>query len=148
MALGQSRESGLRKTKNNTNEASMLLKTTEAFRKRTQNEPQLSAQMREIEAKLELFDTAHVPAGDWIVGDGAGTEIARLVETRGTAREFKNGGNKARMLMKTKHITFLNAANDARFARNLAQIRAKIYLTTPRLAIGKRVLSNSDFLTV
>jgi hypothetical protein len=66
--------------------------------------------MREIEPKLELFDIAHVGAGDWIVRDGAGTEIARPAETRGTAREFKNTGNKARMLMKTKHITFLNAA--------------------------------------
>jgi hypothetical protein len=80
--------------------------------------------MREINPKFELFDTAHVPAGDWIVGDAAGTEIARLVETRGTAREFKNTGNKARMLLKTKHITFLNAANDVRFAIKLPQIGA------------------------
>ena len=91
--------------------------------KRTQNEPQLSAQMREIEPKFELFDIATVGAGDWIVGDAAGTEIARLGETRGTAREYKNTGNKARMLMKTKHITFLNAPNHARFARQPAQIR-------------------------
>ena len=79
--------------------------------------------MREINPKFELFDTAHVPAGDWIVGDVAGTEIARLVETRGTAREFKNTGNKARMLMKTKHITFLNAANQGPLARQSAEIR-------------------------
>jgi hypothetical protein len=79
--------------------------------------------MREIDSKFELFDIAHVGAGDWIVGDAAGTEIARLVETRGTAREFKNAGNKARMLMKTKHITFLNAANQGPLARQSAQIR-------------------------
>ena len=78
--------------------------------------------MREINPKFELFDTARVRAGDWIVEDVAGTEIALLGETRGTAREYKNSGNKARMLMKTKHITFLKAANDARFARKLAQI--------------------------
>ena len=66
--------------------------------------------MREIEAKFELFDIAHVGAGDWVVGDRAVTEIARLGETPGTAREFKNPGNKARMLMKTKHITFLGGA--------------------------------------
>jgi hypothetical protein len=65
----------------------MLLKRKRGFQKRTQNEPQLSAQMREINPKFELFDTAHVPAGDWIVGDVAGTEIALLGETRGTARE-------------------------------------------------------------
>ena len=93
----------------------MLLKTkkgvSETKLKRTQNEPPLSDQMRETEPKFELFDIAHVGAGDWIVGDGAGTGIAGLGETRETAREFKNTGNRARMLMKTKHITFLNAAN-------------------------------------
>jgi hypothetical protein len=80
--------------------------------------------MREVEPKFEPLDIVHVGAGDWIVGDGAGTEIALLGETRGTAREYKNSGNKARMLMKTKHITFLKAANDARSAHQLAQIRA------------------------
>ncbi len=67
--------------------------------------------MREMDPKLELSDIAHARAGDGIVGDASGTDIARLVETRGTAREFKNIGNKARMLMKTKHITFLSVAN-------------------------------------
>ena len=62
--------------------------------------------MREIELEFELIDSARARAGDRIVGDAAGTGIARLGETRGTAREFKNSGNKARMLMKTKHITF------------------------------------------
>ncbi len=80
--------------------------------------------MREIEPKLELFDIASVGARNWIVGDAAGTEIGRKGDTRGTAREFKNTGNKARMLMKTKHITFLNAANDAPFTRKLAPNRA------------------------
>jgi ABC-type lipoprotein release transport system permease subunit len=72
--------------------------------------------MREIDPKFELFDSAHVGAGNWIVGNVAGTEIARLGETRGTAREFKNSGNKARMLLKTKHITFFNAANQGSLA--------------------------------
>jgi hypothetical protein len=80
--------------------------------------------MREINPKLKLFDIARVGAGNWIMGDGAGSQIARMGETRRTAREFKNTGNKARMLMKTKHITFLSAANYARFGRNLAQNRA------------------------
>jgi len=106
----------------------MLLKTIEAFRKRTQNElktnPKLSAQMHEMEPKFELFDIAHVGARNWIVGDAAGTEIAGLGEARGTAREFKNTGNKARMLLKTKHITFLKAVNDALFGRSLAPNRA------------------------
>jgi hypothetical protein len=79
--------------------------------------------MREMEPEFELFDIAHVGAGDWIVGDAAGTEIPRLRETRGTTREFKNPGNKARMLMKTKHITFLGGANQGPWARQSAQIR-------------------------
>ncbi len=79
--------------------------------------------MREIDPRFELFDTAHVPAGDWSAGDVAEPETARLGETRGTAREFKNIGNKARMLLKTKHITFLNAANQEPLARQSAQIR-------------------------
>jgi hypothetical protein len=114
---------GPKKTKNDTNEASMSLKTNEAFRKRTQNEPQLSAQMREINPKFELIDGARVGAVDWIVGDAAGTGVARLAETRGTAREYKNNWNKARMLMKTKHITFLSGANQRPSARQSAPIR-------------------------
>jgi len=74
--------------------------------------------MREIEPRFELFDIAHVGAGNWVVGDGAGTEIPRLGEIRGTAREFKNTGNKARMSKKTKHITFLNAANQGLLCAN------------------------------
>ena len=89
----------------------MLLKTNEAFRKRTQNEPQLSAQMREINPKFELFDTARVPAGDWIVGDVAGTEIALLGETWGTARAYKNSGNEQNKWFKKKDIAFFDAAN-------------------------------------
>ena len=81
--------------------------------------------MREIEPKFELFDTSHVGAGDWTVGDGAGTEIARPGETRGTAREFKNTGNKAKKLLKTKDITFLNAANQGSLAGQSAQIRPR-----------------------
>jgi hypothetical protein len=62
--------------------------------------------MREMEPKFELFAIARVGAGNRIVGAVAGTGIARLWESRGTAREFKNTGNKARMLLKTKRITF------------------------------------------
>ena len=39
--------------------------------------------MRELDPKFELFDIAHVRAGDWVMGDAAGTEIARLGETPG-----------------------------------------------------------------
>ncbi len=78
--------------------------------------------MRELDPKFELFDSVRVGAGNWIVGDAAGPEIARLGETRGTAREFKNTGNKAKKLLKTKDITFLNAANQRSLSRQSAQI--------------------------
>jgi hypothetical protein len=67
--------------------------------------------MHEIESKFELFDIVHAGAGNWISVDAAWTEIARLGGTPGTATELKNAGNKARMLLKTKHITFRNAAS-------------------------------------
>ena len=79
--------------------------------------------MHEIDPKFELFDSARVGAGDWIAGDVAGTGIARPGETRGTAREFKNSGNKARILMKTKGITFLKGENQGPWARQSAPIR-------------------------
>jgi hypothetical protein len=63
--------------------------------------------MREIEPKFELLDIAQVRAGDWIVGDVAGIGIALLGETRGTAREYKNSGNKAKKWLKKKDINFL-----------------------------------------
>jgi hypothetical protein len=78
--------------------------------------------MSEMGPKFELFDIAHIRAGDWSVGDVAGTKIALLGKTRGTAREYKNSGNKAKKLLKTNDIVFLNAANDARLAHKLTAI--------------------------
>ncbi len=78
--------------------------------------------MGEIRPKFELFDIAPGRTGDWFVGDGASTGIAPLGETRGTAKEYKNSGNKARKWLKTKHITFLSGANHALLACQLAQI--------------------------
>ena len=62
--------------------------------------------MREIEPEIELIDGTRGRAREWIAGAVAGTGVVRPAKTRGTAREYKNSGNKARMLMKTKHITF------------------------------------------
>ncbi len=63
--------------------------------------------MREIDPEFKLFDIAHVGAGNSVVGDVAGIGIALLGETRETAREYKNSGNKAKKWLKTKDITFL-----------------------------------------
>jgi hypothetical protein len=42
----------------------------------------------------------------------------------GEIRKMENSGNEAKKWLKTKDITFLNAANYARFGRHLAQNRA------------------------
>jgi hypothetical protein len=78
--------------------------------------------MYELDPRFDCCDIAHVGAGNWIVADVAGTEIAGLGETRGSAREFRNTGNKAKKWLKTKHITFLKCAIAAPFACKLAQI--------------------------
>jgi len=79
--------------------------------------------MYELDPRFDCCDIAHVGAGNWIVADVAGTEIAGLGETRGSAREFRNTGNKAKKWLKTKHITFLKGANQGPLARQSAQIR-------------------------
>jgi hypothetical protein len=94
--------------------------------------------MRETEPKFQLFDIAHVRAGDWIIGDVAGTGIARLGETRGTAREYKNSGNKAKKWLKTMDIAFLNASNFALFVCKSAPIRHQKEQKTPDFARTNR----------
>ena len=78
--------------------------------------------MREIEPIFEFFDIAQVRARDWTVRDVAGTGNARLRKIRGTEREYKNSGNEAKKLLKTKDITFLKGAIAASFAFRFAQI--------------------------
>jgi hypothetical protein len=60
-------------------------------------------------------------------GAGRGAGESGRVPAMGKCRELqkmKNSGNEAKEYLKTKDITFLNAANYARFAHELAQIRA------------------------
>ena len=118
-------KAGLKDTKNITIEANISLKTKEGMfetkLKRTQNGPQLSAEMREPRVKFELSDTSYVLAGtsNRIIGRGQhrpGRGIQR------TARKYENRGNEAKEYLKTKDITFFNGANHARFVRELAAI--------------------------
>jgi hypothetical protein len=46
-------------------------------------------------------------------GNAAGFEVARLAQIPRRAREYRNRGNEARKYLKTKEVTFLNAANQA-----------------------------------
>jgi hypothetical protein len=71
-------------------------------------------------AQFELFDTADVPTGDWNGGMQQGSKLPGW----GSVRKYKNSGNEAKKWLKTKDITFLNAANYARLACQLTQIRA------------------------
>ena len=48
--------------------------------------------------------------------------IARTGEIERSAREYKNRENKAKEYLKTKDITFFEAANCARFERQFAAI--------------------------
>jgi len=97
--------------------------------------------MREMDPKLEPSGIAQARAGGRTVSDAAGTGVARLGETRGTAREFKNTGNKARMLMKTNHITFegcKSGALGAPIGTNQAVKRARaIWETEVRLLVSE-----------
>jgi len=71
-----------------------------------------------LNPKFEPFGTAYVLAGR----NAAGFEIARLAEIRRREREYKNRGNEANKLVKTKDIAFLNAKHSAHFTRRFAQI--------------------------
>ena len=62
------------------------------------------------------------PHAFWLVRNAAGFEIARLAEIRRREREYKNRGNEANKLVKTKDIAFLNAKHSAHFTRRFAQI--------------------------
>ena len=52
--------------------------------KRTQNEPQLSAQMRELEPEFETFDIAHVSVAGRDRGMPQGSKLPGWVSTRNT----------------------------------------------------------------
>ena len=49
--------------------------------------------------------------------------VLRTRVGKGELQKMKNSGNEAKEYLKTKDITFLNAANYACFARKLAQIQ-------------------------
>jgi hypothetical protein len=91
--------------------------------KRTQNEANFERQMCKFNAKSGFLETAP----NWLVPfcqehPGRARFLSWLGMTpRG---KYKNSGNEAKEYLKTKEITLLKAANYARFACNLAQIRA------------------------
>ena len=90
------RKEGLGKTKNNTNEATISLKTKKGMletKLRTNpNEPKLECSTRAGSATVEFFESVHVSAGQGLRGN------------------TKNSGNEAKKLLKTKDLAFLMGA--------------------------------------
>ncbi len=76
--------------------------------------------MCEPEPEFEPFDTAHVSVSSWIQGIQQGSNLPGCV----SPQKYKKSGNELKKWFKTNDITFIDAAIDARFARNSAQIRA------------------------
>ena len=74
--------------------------------------------MRALDTQFELFDTLHLPTGDWNRGKQQGSKLLG----QGSARKYKNSGNEAKKYLKTNDITFFDAANCAHFTRKFAQI--------------------------
>jgi hypothetical protein len=93
----------------------MFMKTRNAYSKRTQNEPQLSAELDALKAEFELSNNLHVLVRASI-GDRDRFEVAREREIQWTARKYENRGNEAKKCLKTKEVTSFNAANFAPFA--------------------------------
>ena len=89
--------------------------------KRTQNEPQLSAQMRALRAEFEFSSTSQVLAEAWN-GKEVGGRNRPVRGIQRTAREYENRGNEAKKCLKTKDITFLKVADFACFVRELTAI--------------------------
>jgi hypothetical protein len=89
--------------------------------KRTQNQPQLSPDMRALRVGFESFQHFTGLGSTGKDSTGRNRPVGGI---QGTGREYENRGNEAKKYLKKKDFTFLSAVNYARFARNLAQIRA------------------------
>ena len=104
--------------------------------KRTQNEPQLSAEMRALRAEFEFSSTAQVLAEASNGKDDRGRN--RLVGgIQRTTRKYENRGNEAKKYLKTKDITFFDATNFACFVRRLTTISPQREQMTPHFAKTK-----------
>jgi hypothetical protein len=78
--------------------------------KRTQNELQLSAEMRALRVEFEFSSTSQVLAEASNGKDGRGRNRP-VGGIQRTARKYENRGNEAKKCLKTNDITFLKVAN-------------------------------------
>ncbi len=74
--------------------------------------------MRALNAQFEVLYIARVSAGYSGGGTCLGSETDGSGNAPGSARKYKKSGNEAKKYLKTKDITFLDAANSAHFTRN------------------------------
>ena len=104
LARDRSERRSREKHKNNTIEASMLLKTQDGIGKRTQNElknePGFECQMRELNSNSELSRAACVQAGESEMRKG--TERVRGRKPGATREKYKKYTIEASMLLKTQ----------------------------------------------
>ena len=113
--------------------------------KRTQNEPQLSAEMRALRAEFEFSSTPQVLAEASNGKDGRGRNRP-VGGFRRSAREYENRGNKAKEYLKTKDITFLKVANIACFVRQLTAISPHGKQMTPHFGKTKPGLATPSVM--
>jgi hypothetical protein len=78
--------------------------------------------MRALNATFELFDTAHLPAAAWSGSREQDSKLPGRGELQRIARKYKNSGNEAKEYLKTKDITFFDAAYFALLVRGSAPI--------------------------
>jgi hypothetical protein len=87
-----------------------------------------------LNATFELFDTAQLPAA---ARNGTMQQGSKLPGRGKPNGKYKNSGNKAKEYLKTKDITFFDAAYFASFVRRSAPIRPHKEQEPPRCAKTK-----------
>jgi hypothetical protein len=115
----------------------MLLKTKRGISKtnskRTQIEPQLSAEMRALRVKFAFSSTPQVLPEALNEKGGCGRHRP-VGGIQRTGREYENRGNELKKYFKMNDITFLHGANLACFVRKLTAISLQREQTAPGFA--------------
>jgi hypothetical protein len=78
--------------------------------------------MHALNATFELFDTAHLQAAVWNGRMEQDSKLPGRGKPKGSQKEYKNSGNEAKEYLKTKDITFFDAAYFALSVRGSAPI--------------------------
>ena len=87
-----------------------------------------------LNATFELVDNADLQAAVWNRRMRQDSISAERGEPQRIARKYKNSGNEAKEYLKTKDITFFDAAYFARFVRRSTPIRPQKEQEPPHFA--------------